>query len=513
MRTIIGIDVGTSNVKAVLFREDGEAVSAASRESHLIKPASNRVELDMKEVWENVVYCLRSLAETAPEEVKAVEAIGVTGQGEGFWGIDENGEPVRNAILWCDGRAIEDVEKITKEQPEIGDFYYKTTGTHPLPGNQMMILHWMARKEPELLEKTAHVLFCKDFVRYKLTGTVATELTDALTSLIDVKTETISDELLEKLGLSGIRHKLPDPVSSTEIAGAVSPEASRLTGLPEGVRVIAGALDTSATAIGVGAVHEKDVCVILGTTCAGEIVVKKEECSFGAPNSRYEKHPVGDLYVDLQPTLNGTPNIDWMVENLSPTSDFAEIDRIVASAPVGCGGVIYHPYLSVAGERSPFYHPYARASFFGISQATTRADLIRAVYEGLSLSIRDCLPNVDKKGILYLAGGGAKSPVWAQMIADTVGMKVRVPTEKELGAKGILIMAGVACGIYPDYETAVKTTCRYRKEYEPDPLNAEKYDLLYDLYKKIRLHNVEIWNERHQLNKVFRKLDEEKSQL
>ncbi len=508
MKTIIGIDVGTSSIKAVLFKENGEALCTARRESRLISNTHDQMELDMMEVWENVVSCLRELSGETPEGVRSVVAIGVTGQGEGFWGIDEQGEPVRNAILWCDGRAIEDVEAITKENPEIGDFYYKTTGTHPLPGNQMMILHWMAHREPEVLQKTKHVLFCKDWVRYKLTGHIETELTDALTSLVDVKTETISDELLNKLGLSEYRALLSDPVRSTQIAGNITKEAAELTGIPEGIPVIAGALDTSATAVGVGAVHEKDVCVILGTTCAGEIVLRKEDCDFGAPNSRFEKHPIGDLYVELQPALNGTPNIDWMLEVLSPTRDFNEIDRIVDAAPVGCGGVIYHPYLSVAGERSPFYHPYARASFFGISQVTKRGDLIRAVYEGLSLSIRDCLQNVDRDGVLYLAGGGAKSPVWAQMIADVVGMKVRIPNEKELGAKGVFIMTAVAMGIYPDYEEAVQATCTFREEHLPDPLRAQKYDMIYELYRKIRINNQEMWNERHLLNRRIREMNE-----
>ena len=213
---------------------------------------------------------------------------------------------------------------------------------------------------------------------------------------------------------------------SDTVTGVTTEAFARETGLPAGIPVIAGALDTSATAVGLGAIHEKDACVILGTTCASEIVMKKEDCRFGAENTRYEKHPISELYVELQPTLNGTPNIDWMLENIAKTKDFNEIDRIVDSVPVGCGGVVYHPYISVAGERAPFYHPYARASFFGISQVTTRDQLIRAVYEGISLSIRDCLQNIDKDAKIYLAGGGAKSPVWAQMIADVMGKTVMI---------------------------------------------------------------------------------------
>lgn len=268
-------------------------------------------------------------------------------------------------------------------------------------------------------------------------------------------------------------------------------------------------MDTSATAIGLGAIHEKDACVILGTTCASEIVLRKEDCKFGAENSRYEKHPISELYVELQPTLNGTPNIDWMLQNIAMTKDFQEIDRIVESVPVGCGGVVYHPYISVAGERAPFYHPYARASFFGISQVTTRAHLIRAVYEGISLSIRDCLQNVDKNATLYLAGGGAKSPVWAQMIADVMGMKVMIPQGKELGAKGVALIAGVRLGLYESYEEAVEKACVFKHTYEPNEKCTKKYDLLYELFRQVRVHNQQIWDYRHQMNKKIQAIGKE----
>ncbi|MEG2146018.1 MAG: FGGY-family carbohydrate kinase, partial [Lachnospiraceae bacterium] len=277
----------------------------------------------------------------------------------------------------------------------------------------------------------------------------------------------------------------------------------------KGLPVIAGALDTSATAVGLGAIHEKDVCVILGTTCASEIVMNKNDCEFGSPNSRFERHPLGDLYVSLQPTLNGTPNIDWVLEQIANTRDYNEIDRIVDSVPVGCGGVVYHPYISVAGERAPFFHPYARASFFGLSQVTKKETLIRAVYEGISLSIRDCLYNVDKSGKIFLAGGGAKSPIWAQMIADVVGMQVMISGGNELGAKGVALMVGVQQGIYEDYEEAVAKACTFKQIFIPNKGRKQKYDLLYELYKNIRQQSGELWNYRHQMNKKMRQISEE----
>lgn len=509
MKYILGIDVGTSNVKAVLFDEGGQEVRVASRESETINGAGNHVEQDMYVVWENVKACVKSVMASKADGKEEIVGVGVTGQGEGCWLIDQEGNPVQNAILWCDGRAVKEVGEITKEHPEIGKLYHKTTGTPPLLGNQMMLLKWMKENRQEVLDKADKLMFCKDWIRYKMTEKIQTEITDSLTSLVDVESGKIAVELMEALGIAKYRDYLSDPVRSDEVVGTLLDSFADEVGLQRGLPVIAGALDTSATAVGLGAIHEKDVCVILGTTCANEIVLKKEDCDFGAENSRFEKHPLGELYVELQPTLNGTPNIDWMLEHIAQTKDFQEIDKMVSKTPVGCGGVVYHPYISVAGERAPFYHPYARASFFGISQVTTREDLIRAVYEGISMSIRDCLQNVDKDATIYLAGGGAKSPVWAQMIADVLGLKVMIPAGRELGAKGVALMVGVRQGLYKDYEEAVKKACTFRQVYHPNLVNTRKYDLIYELYKKVRIHNQEIWDYRHQMNKKIKAISQE----
>lgn len=509
MDYILGIDAGTSNVKAVLFDENGTEVQVASREAETINDGGNWEEQDMMLVWEKVKDCVKELTSAGVVEKEAIKGIGVTGQGEGCWLIDREGNPVQNAILWCDGRAVAEVKKITEEDPEVGELYHRMTGTPPLLGNQMILLRWMKTNRKEILDKASAILFCKDWIRYKMTGLIGTEITDSFTSLMDAQTGQIADELMKRMDIYEYRSYIPQPVSSDTVIGSITDSFADESGLAKGTPVVAGALDTSATAIGLGAIHEKDACVILGTTCASEIVMRKEDCRFGEGNTRYEKHPIRELYVELQPTLNGTPNIDWMLENIALTKDFDEIDRIVESVPVGCGGVVYHPYISVAGERAPFYHPYARASFFGISQVTTREQLIRAVYEGISLSIRDCLQNIDENARIYLAGGGAKSPVWAQMIADVMGKKVMIPRGKELGAKGVAIIAGVRLGIYASYDEAIQKACTFKQTYEPNLKRTKKYDLLYELFRQVRLHNQEIWDYRHQMNKKIQAISEE----
>lgn len=495
MKYILGIDVGTSSVKAVLFDEGGREVYSAGRASHTIRQG-NTAEQDMLAVWENVKSCIRSVAEEAADVRGDIVGIGITGQGEGCWLVDQNGQPLRNAILWCDGRAAEEVAAITRDAPEIARLYHETVGCTPLSGSAMMLLKWMSIHQPEILDRAFRMFNCKDWIRYRLTGVMAGEISDAFMSLIDAETDTVAEKLLEALGLSRYRRLIADPLPSDAVAGALTAEAAGELGLPAELPVIAGAVDTSATALGLGAVRAGDACVILGTTCASEIILTKEGCRFGEGNSRYEKHAVPGLYMNLQPTMNGTPNIDWALRTIARTEDYRQVDDILRRVPVGSGGVIYHPYIGSSGERAPFYHPYACASFMGLCQSTTGDALVRAVYEGLCLAIRDCLGDVSGGGTLYLAGGGAKSEVWPQILADAVGMTVAIPDGKEIGARGVALIAGVALGLYADYEEAVEKTRSYSRVYLPDPVRAGQYDLLYGLYREMRMQYTSIWDRR-----------------
>ena len=507
MRYTIGIDAGTTNIKAVLFDEDGNEVLVSSRENEVLEPTPGTSEQDMNLLWERVRECLYELSTFMNNKEIRASAVGICAQGEGVWLIDEEGRPVRNAVLWNDSRAADLVTSMDENTPELCRTYYETTGVRPLTGNQMVLLRWLNENEPETLHNAAHILFCKDWIRYRLTGTCGLELTDSVTSMIDTSTETTAADLLEQMGLGFCREKLTAVHRSDEIAGTVSETAAEETGLPAGIPVIYGAMDVSATVVGLGALAAGDTCVILGTTCACETVQHKKDCRFGAEGTRYERHPLEDLYLYLQPTLNGTPNIDWMCEQLAEGMPFSAIDALIETVPVGSNGVTWLPYL--AGERSPFFHPFAKAEFFGISRSTSRADLIRAVYEGLSFSIRDCLPE-HPEGTMFLAGGGAKSPVWAQMIADVTGMKVMTAEGSETGAKGAAIMAGKAAGIYADYPEAVRKTCRFSAVYEPRQTRTAQYDILFDLYRRIRQSHTQVWYDREQAYRTIRTIQENK---
>ncbi|MCI8327532.1 MAG: carbohydrate kinase [Lachnospiraceae bacterium] len=507
MNYVIGIDAGTTNVKAVLFDLEGREVQVESMENEPIYIGDTMVDMDMNLLWERTAECIRRVMENGPATPDEISGIGVTGQGEGCWLIDADGNPVQNSILWCDARASREVEFMTQERAELGEMMHKTTGTPPIAGGQLTCLLWMKNNRKEILDKASAVFFCKDWIRYKLTGVVTGELTDSCTTLIDVQTETVAKELLEAVGLGDYISYIKEPNAPSTIVGGVKEDVAKQLGLKEGTPVIAGAGDVCSTTLGTGVIHENEVCVALGTTCANQIIYSKDNCDFGKEETRFEKHPVKDLYMLFQGTMNGTPNIDWMLENIAGTKDFKEIDKMVESVPVGCGGVIYHPYLSVAGERSPFIDPYARANFFGISQPTTRETLVRAVYEGITLSIKDCLAGIEKGNKLFLGGGGAKSAVWAQMIADAMGSPVYIVDGTEMGAKGVSMIAGVATGMYKDYEEAVEKACHYKHIYEPNLKNTEKYDLIYELYKEIRETMSPLWKKRHQVTEKIKEMD------
>ncbi|MBP3039443.1 carbohydrate kinase [Bacillaceae bacterium Marseille-Q3522] len=503
MKYIIGIDAGTSYVKAVLFDTQGNEIMVQASENEPIYLGKAEVEQDMNVLWEKVALCIKMIMEKGPASANDILGIGVTGQGEGCWLIDEIGDPVQNAILWCDGRATDEVAEVTVQHPEIRELIYNTTGTPPLTGTQLMLLKWMHNHRKDVLDKASTIFFCKDWVRYKLTGKVNGDLTDAGTSLLDSAKGTVSYEILKALGLEEYKKYIPQVVTSNTIVGGLQKDVALKLGLRSDTPVIAGSIDVVACAVGLGAVNDNDVCVILGTTCANEIIKRKNQCRFGEQGTRYEKHAVGDLFLNLLPTMNGTPNIDWVLNEIALTKDFAKIDKLIENVRPGSGGVIYHPYVSAAGERAPFYHPHAKAGFFGIGTHTTRADLIRAVYEGISFSIKDCLQGVNKNGRIYIAGGGAKSSVWVQMISDVIGMEVVVSDGNEFAAKGAAMMLGTAVGIYQNYDDAAAKICNVKLIYFPNHDENLIYEKIYQLYKKIRTVNEPLWTSRAEIMKAI----------
>ncbi|NLM04884.1 MAG: carbohydrate kinase, partial [Clostridiales bacterium] len=321
MKYLIGMDVGTSRIKAVLFDLEGNEQKIAYRDNEPIYEGSHS-EQDMNMVWDKSLACLKEVVEGVDKD--SILGIGVTGQGEGCWLIDKDGKPVSNAILWNDGRAKDLVDEINSNK-ELSELIYKTTGTPVLTGTALTLLKWSKENRKEVLDRADKLFFCKDWVRYNLTGEKNLELTDTATSLMNVQTKEFAYELLDALELGEYKHLLSPAIKPYEVAATITDEIAEITGLNKDTPVIGGAIDVMATVLGAGAINNGDTCSILGTTCATMIV--SETCEPGKENTRFELHPIDDLYVNLQPTMSGTPNIDWVVDNISDTRVYKEIDE------------------------------------------------------------------------------------------------------------------------------------------------------------------------------------------
>lgn len=416
--------------------------------------------------------------------------------------IDADGKPVKKASLWSDGRAAETIAKMT---PEELDKFYSICGSAPTTSNTMLQLKWYHDNQPEIFDNVATIFHCKDWVRFKLTGERHTEWTDLSVSQVDVTKGELATEVYKMFGVDKYMDLFPSPVRSAEKAGEVTAEAAALTGLKAGTPVAGGALDVTITMVGVNAINAGDVYAILGTTCCTGVVLdpKKMNIDTADKNLCTVLHPKEGLNINIIASMAGTPNLDWALENISETKDFAEIEKHIKDIPAGCGGVIYHPYITPAGERNPFYNPNARASFFGLSTLTDRWTMIRAVYEGIAFIIKDCLATrgYDDPGKISIAGGGAKSAMWAQIIADVTGREVIVSDGTEFGAKGAAILAGVCVGEYKSIDEAANKLCVQKAAYQPNPENAKVYGELYKLYLAVRQSNMGLWDMRQDIVK------------
>ncbi|CAG9295867.1 FGGY-family carbohydrate kinase [Celerinatantimonas diazotrophica] len=494
---LIGIDIGTSNIKSVLFDDQYRETYVASQPNETIHldDSESFAEQDMDRAWQKVCLTLKELVEKCGVAATDIKGIGVTGQGEGVWLIDPQGKPVRNAILWCDSRAASVVHQLEITHDKLTQITQETYNK-PLPCNTTMILSWLAQHEPQTLQKAHRLLFAKDWIRYKLTGMLGLELSDSGTSLLNLDSQTLASSIFNdpELNLTDATRLMSPIHQPTDLVGTITADVAEFTGLALTTQVCAGALDVSAAALGVGAIKDNDVFTILGTTCCTGIVTSELEISQDDSN-RTIPHALADHFMVLKATLSGTPNIEWCLDSISQTHDFVEIEKLISQVPAGAGGIIYHPYL--VGERAPFFNENARANFFGINRNTTREHLIKAVYEGIAYTIKDALEGSPTEGRLFLAGGGTNSPAWSQIIADVTGRTVVIPQAKELSSKGAAILAGIALGMTPAHQ--MDDIFAIDQCYSPLPQHFELYENLFEIYKTLRDVAIPLWDLRAQI--------------
>jgi len=491
-RVLIGVDAGTSNLKAAAFDLNGDQVEIATIENPVETPQSGWQEQNMTTNWKKTATVISEVVEDLGDDHEIL-GIGITGQGDGCWLIDEDGDPVRDAILWSDGRASEIVDEWVDNGK--ADVIREATGTDIFPGVTLPIMQWLVENEPETLEDADTVFYCKDWLKFKLTGERTMDYSDATLPFLDIESREYSEEVQELVDYDGVDDLLPRLAPPTEIIGEVTADAAVETGLPEGTPVISGAFDIPASAIGSGAVTPGESSSIVGTTSLNQTVLTEppEELHGRGFTLAVDE----GFYLRSMASMAGTPNIDWSYENIANNREFADVEAEIEEIPVGSEGLLYHPYLSSSGERHPFLKTSARAQFIGLSPEHDQKHMMRAIYEGVALAMRDSFEHIDvESDRVMISGGGSRSAFWCQMFADCLGAPIVLPEGDELGAKGAALLTGVALDEYEDLEAAVERTVRHTDRFEPDPEKVPKYDEWYEFYHDAYQAMFDVWDDR-----------------
>jgi xylulokinase len=493
MALFLGIDIGTSAVKALLISETGEVISSASVEYPLLTPKTGWAEQEPESWWNGTVLAVRKCLEKARSAQKCapdVAAVGLTGQMHGSIFLDRRGSVLRNAILWCDQRTEEQCREIT----EITGFdtLIKTTFNKALAGFTAPKILWLRRHEPEVYAGVEKVLLPKDYIRFRLTGAFATEVSDASgTLLFNVAERRWSDDMLRALEIP--RAWMPDCYESPVISSRLNREGAAALGLPEGTPVAGGGGDQAAGAVGNGIVSTGLASCVLGTS--GVIFWHADKPVFD-PRGRLHSfcHAVPGKWHLMGVTLSAGGSLRWLRDNfcaeeieearLQNRDPYEIMVEKAEKIPAGSEGLIFLPYL--AGERTPYADASARGAFIGLSLRHNRAHLMRSVMEGVTMSLKDCLELGLQTGVnaekIYLSGGGARSSLWRRMAADIFGAEISRVTVDEGPAYGAAILSAVGVGAFPSVEEACLTLVKTADSIKPEPESVPLYRALYELY-------------------------------
>lgn len=493
MRYIIGVDLGTSGTKTVLFDEKGRQVAQALEEYPLLQPRNGWAEQEPETWWHAAASTIRMVLKKSGVDPAHVAGLGLSGQMHGLVMLDRDGIVLRPAILWCDGRTAEECQEIHEK---IGrERLIALTGNPALTGFTAGKILWVRRHEPENYERCSQILLPKDYVRYRLTGEYAIDAGDASgTNLLDLRSRDWSDEILR--GLDIPRELLPKVYESCDVVGQITAAAAEETGLKPGTPVVCGSGDNASAAVGTGVVREGLSFTTLGTS---GVVYAHSRMPHIDTTGRIHSFcaAVPGEYALMSCTLAAGLSLRWfkntfcveeekkaLEEGIDP---YVLLDRMAAEVPVGSNRLLYLPYLM--GERSPILDEKSRGVFFGLSAIHTKADLLRSVMEGVSYSQRACFEVFGELGVhpqkMLACGGGGSSRLWRQMLADNYGCEIGTVENKEGPALGAALMAAVGTGIFPDLPTACESVIREKDHERPDLEAKAKYDRFFAVYQSL----------------------------
>lgn len=476
----LGLDIGTSVIKAALFDREGRECAEAAERMRLLPAPLGWSELDGEAVWQTAVTVITSLLAQAGQDPREIRGISVTGVMVGAWLMDAEGRLLRPPILWNDARAQGLVDEILTREPALFSNVFAHSGSMMQLGCMLPAIAWIKRHEPELLARAKHVLCAKDYIRYRLTGRIATDESEAAMAPGSALTRGFHPEQMELLGIPELAHLFAPVERGETLAGEVTAEAAALTGLVAGTPVAIGTGDTGACVLGAGAHRPGLAVTVLGTTCLNGVLFD---------DAVYEPRDLGLLFIipgqrwmKTMVNVAGTTVLDWCLNALCPDiaageRPYESLGALAETSQPGSQGVVFVPYLSASGVIAPRPEPRARAGFHGLAPHHGRADMVRSIYEGMAYAIRDCYEAIGGAGEgIRLSGGGARSPFWAQMISDVTGYPVEIPEGTQFGAKGAALCAAVAIGDFGSIGEAVEATYRARRRHDPDPAVKAAYD-------------------------------------
>ena len=484
----LGIDVGTGGTRAVAVSERGQVVAAAGAEhAHFTSRQTGWAEQDPRDWWRVAQEAVRAVL-TRGVAAESIAAVGFSGQMHGAVLLDESGEVLRPAIIWCDQRTAPQCREITKK---IGaKRLIELTANPALTGFTLPKLLWVREREPELWTRVHTVLLPKDYVRFRLTGERGMDVADASgTLLFDVAHRRWSAEVAQALEVD--ERLLPPVVESPEVVGGISAEAAQATGLKAGTLVVAGAGDQAAGAVGLGVVQPGAVSATIGTS--GVVFAATDRPALD-PLGRVHTfcHAVPGRWHVMGVTQGAGLSLRWFRDQFGAGADdgrdpYERLCAEAANVPAGAAGLLWAPYLM--GERTPHLDPTARAALAGLTASHTRAHVVRAILEGVAFSLRDTLTifaemNVPVESI-RLGGGGAHSPVWRQIQAEIYGGAVEIAAVEEGAAYGAALLAGVGAGAWASVDAACEVVIQIASRVEPESAMVKHMDARYREYRKL----------------------------
>ena len=491
MKYLLGIDNGGTFSKAALFDENGIQISVASVPTITLTPKSGYTERDMNELWDVNVKAIRKTIEKSGIDPKDIAGVSFSGHGKGLYLVNDTGEPSYNGIISTDARAWSYVKKWNEDGT--AKKVYEKTFQEILASQPVSLLAWIKDNCPGVIENTKYVFAVKDYIRYKLTGKANADYTDfSGGNLVNMTTGEYDRQLLAYMGIEEVYDKLPPLKHSEEICGYITEEASRLTLLPEGIPVATGMFDVNACGIASGLSDENEMCMIAGTWSINEFIAKQPVLNGTVALNSMFCIPGYYLIEESSPTSAG--NMEWFIRNLmsyekkeeelNGNSIYSLANKWVESIEPQDNEIIFLPFLNGSNEDA-----LAKGTFVGMTAFHSKKHMLRAVYEGVVFShlthIKKLLINREKPESIRLSGGAANSDVWVQIFADVMQLPIDVIENKELGAQGAAIAAGIASGIYKDYNDGINKTVRITKTVYPRKEYKEIYEKKYNTYRHV----------------------------